>query len=94
VSPDFSETNTSSEREETDDRYLAYRKSGPLVRINILVPMSSRASSFGDESRVAMGQANNASQTDRRDGNGSVCVNRGASHRLSKERSANRWRVN
>jgi hypothetical protein len=71
-----------SDEEETDDRYLAYRRSRPLVRINILVPMSSRASSLGDDSRVTMGQANNASHTDRRDGSGSVCVNRGASHRL------------
>jgi hypothetical protein len=70
-------TNTSLEREEIDDHYLAYRKSRPLIQINILVLMSSRASSFSDESCVAMGQANKASQTDRRDGNGSICMNRG-----------------
>jgi hypothetical protein len=94
VSPSLSETKTMSEEEETDDHYLAYRKSCPLVRINILVPMSSRASSLGDDSRVTMGQANNASHTDRRDGSGSVCVNRGASHRLNKVGSANFRNVN
>lgn len=63
---------------------MAYRKSGPLTRINILVQTSIRASSLADEARVVIGQENNASHTDRTDGSGSVCVSRGASHRLRK----------
>jgi hypothetical protein len=63
---------------------VAYRKSGPLTRINILAQTSIRASSLGDEVRVVIGQANSASHTDRTDGSGSVCVSRGASHRLRK----------
>lgn len=63
---------------------MAYRKSGPLTRISILVQTSTRASSLADEVRVVIGQANNASHTDRTDGSGSVCVSKGASHRLRK----------
>jgi hypothetical protein len=94
VSPSLPETNIPSEKDETEDYCIAYRKSGPLAQINILAQMSSRVSSLGDEPRVAIGQANNESQTDRRDGSGRVCVSRGASHRLSKEGSANFRRVN
>jgi hypothetical protein len=61
---------------------VAYRKSGPLTRISILVQISSRASSLADEVRVVIGQENNASHTDKTDGSGSVCVSKGASHRL------------
>jgi hypothetical protein len=63
---------------------VAYRKSGPLTRISILVQISTRASSLADEARVVIGQANNASHTDRTDASGSVCVSKGASHRLRK----------
>lgn len=63
---------------------MAYRKSGPLTRISILVQISTRASSLADEVRVVIGQANNASHTDKTDGSGSACVSRGASHRLGK----------
>ena len=61
---------------------MAYRKSGPLTRINILAQISIKASSFADEAPVVIGHANNTSHTDRTDGSGSVCVSRGASHRL------------
>lgn len=78
------EAETLSARDERNDRCVAYRKSGPLTRINILVQISIRASSLADEVRVAIGQANNESHTARTDGSGSVCVSRGASHRLHK----------
>jgi hypothetical protein len=71
-----------------------YRKSGPLTRINILVQMSTRASSLGDEDRVVIGQENNESHMDRTDGRGNVCVSNGASHRLRKDGSAGRQLVN
>lgn len=79
-----------SRRADTSDRFVAYRKSGPLTRINILAQMSIRASSLGDEVRVVVGQANNESHTDKTDGRGRVCVSRGASHRLRKDGSADR----
>jgi hypothetical protein len=78
----------------TEGRYErrcgTYRKSGPLTRINILVQMSTRASSLGDEDLVAIGQENNESHTDRTDGRGNACVSKGASHRLRKDGSAGR----
>jgi hypothetical protein len=78
------EAETWSAKDERSDRCVAYRKSGPLTRINILVQISTRASSLADDVRVAIGQANKESHTDRTDGSGSVCVSRGASHRLRK----------
>jgi hypothetical protein len=65
-----------------------YRKSGPLTRINILVQMSIKASSLGEEDGVVIEQENNESHTDRADGSGSACVSKGASHRLHKDGSA------
>lgn len=70
---------------------MAYRKSGPLTRINILAQMSTKASSLGDDVRVVIGQANNESHTDKTDGRGRVCVSRGASHRLKR---MGQWIVN
>lgn len=83
-----------SQEEQTSDRFVAYRKSGPLTRINILAQMSTSASSLGDEVRVVIEQANNESHTDKTDGKGSVCVSKGASHRLRKDGSADRQSVN
>jgi hypothetical protein len=77
-----------------EQRCETYRKSGPLTRISILVHMSTRASSLGDEDRVVIGQENNESHTDRTDGRGNVCVSNGASHRLRKDRSVGRQPVN
>lgn len=73
-----------SARDRRSDYCGAYRKSGPLTRISILVQISTKASSLADEVRVVIGQANNASHTDRTDGSGSVWVSKGANHRLRK----------
>ena len=78
------EADIQSARDERSVHWVAYRKSGPLTRISILVQISTRASSLADEVRVVIGQANNTSHADRADGSGSVCVSRGASHRLHK----------
>ena len=67
---------------------MTYRKSGPLRRISMLAQKSSKASSLGEEPRVAIGQTNSESQTDKTDESGSVCVSMGASHRLHKKRKS------
>ena len=61
------EAGTQSARDKRSDYCVAYRKSGPLTRISILVQISTRASSLAGEVRVVIGQANNTSHTDRTD---------------------------
>lgn len=89
----FPETRKRSRRVDTSGRFVAYRKSGPLTRINMLAQTSIRASSFADEVRVVIGQVNNESHTDKTDGRGRACVSRGAIHRLRKDgqRIVNDW---